>query len=167
MWILIYLLLLLLFIACVLLFAPFYFEVNSLTGALQVRFWVLASIRVSMEQDTLLCKLRVLGRRFQMDVLHQRKVKVEKKVRNRKATTRRPKRLFRRLLAIAKTFRVNQCVVSVDSGNMQTNALLYPAFYWLSRLSGLPLAINFSGDEVVVLEIENNIARMLWALIRN
>lgn len=53
--------------------------------------------------------------------------------------------------------------MSIDTGNMPLNGIMYPGFFWLSRLTGKTFEINFSDKNELILEIENNLAGLVKA----
>jgi hypothetical protein len=164
MWIILPLLLLLI-IVCILLFAPFYLEVNSVAGLLGIRFWILASARLVVVNDTLICMLYIVGWHKEIDLLVNRepkKIKEPGKPQNKKSSTPALNKIF----AVIKTFKVNKCDITIDTGDMTTNALLHPVFYWVGKYTGRHISINFTDENKVILEIENNFARMMWAYVR-
>lgn len=154
-----------LFILCslflYLLFAPFYIEVNTNTGVLQLRFHRAASISLRMEEKFFL-QLQILGwiKRFDLETKQIRKEPVKSP-----GTIHGSRVSFNQLRAIVNSFRVIACKVSLDTGNMQWNAILFPLFYFLKWRSGRDLEINFTGSNEIVLKIRNNIAGVGWALI--
>lgn len=147
-------------------FAPFYIEVNSNTGILRLRMPHLASVSLHIEDGIYIeAKLPGCTRRWvpgfyeKKNELH----KTGKPVKQNKGalTGISPARLK----ALAGSFKINTCTISIDTGDMPWNGMLYPAFYWLSWYSGKRIAINFTGKNEIVLEIQNSLARMSRAFI--
>jgi hypothetical protein len=147
-----------------LLFAPFYLEVNSNTGLLGIRLHRLASVQLKLTRGTIVAKAWVLGWNKEIDLLKP----VTQAKRAKKAVLQaKGKKPFKlqagKIKAVARSFKVNKCLVNIDTGDMQLNGLLYPVFYWIGRRAGKPITVNFLDKNEVVLEIENNIARMAKA----
>jgi hypothetical protein len=46
---------------------------------------------------------------------------------------------------------------------VQLNGLLFPLGYWLARRTGRPIDVNFTNNNELVIAIDNNVARLLWA----
>jgi hypothetical protein len=66
-----------------------------------------------------------------------------------------------------RSFKVNACYVNLSFENGLLNAWLFPVFSELSRYSGKNFSINFTDVNEVKIEIENNMARMIWAWFKN
>ncbi|MBL7931290.1 MAG: hypothetical protein JNL60_05295 [Bacteroidia bacterium] len=145
-----------------LLFAPFYFEVDSNQGLLRFRFHKAASISLKLE-NTLFLELKVFG--------WIKKLDVESPYKKTETTNKKPNNQIRnrvsfaQLSAVLKSFKIKSCRISIDTGDVQWNAMLFPVFYFLHWRSGKNLEINFTGKNEIVLHIKNNIARMGWAFI--
>ena len=67
--------------------------------------------------------------------------------------------------AIMNSFSVNKCYLSIDSGDVQLNGILYPFFYWLGKRMHKTIEINFLNRNEFILEIENNFARIIKTFI--
>ena len=74
---------------------------------------------------------------------------------------------FQQFFAILKSFKVQQCVVDIDTGNMPLNGKLFPVMFLLSGLTGETFHINFTGKNEVVLIVKNNIYSILKAYIKS
>jgi hypothetical protein len=149
-----------------LLFAPFYIEINSANSLFAVRFHHLASLRVVLMDSSLKINLTIAGWKKQIDLLKQ----ISERQRRKTFSTRQKKshaRLhsFGLIRAILKSFSVKKCYLNIDTGDMQLNGILYPLFYWLSKYTGKPIAINFQNQIEIVVEIQNNCARIIMAFI--
>jgi hypothetical protein len=66
---------------------------------------------------------------------------------------------------VIRSFKVNKLEATFDFGDMQWNGILYPLFCWISCKTGKDVRINFEGKNIIVLQAENNIARMSRAYI--
>jgi hypothetical protein len=162
-WLLI-LLLILLLITGYLLLAPFYLEVDSRSGLCRVRFHRLVSVWLTIEENSLMLHLRIMGWKKRLDLLEP---KEESKVTPAKVKTqsKRPRIPFRKAWAVLRSFKLNQCLLSFDWGDTRTNALLFPWFYLAGRISGQPIGINFLNEQAIILEVENNLFRMIRAYL--
>lgn len=158
----------LLFAGSVYLFvAPFYLEINSSTGLFRIRLHHAASMSLKVE-DRIYVETKILGWKkrsaVEFNKKEQEQVEVAKKEvhKDRAIGTRFS---GRKLQALIKSFKVNTCRVSIDTGDVQWNGMLYPVFFSLSWYVNKPVEINFVGKNEIVIEIQNSIARMSWALI--
>ena len=148
-----------------LLFAPFYLEINSNNGMCRVRFHRLASVGIVIKDNSLVIDVSIAGWKRQFDLVDMLTTKREKKkvIRTRK---KKPIKIsVEKIKAIVKSFKVSKCYVSVDSGNVQLNGMLFPVFYWLGRRAGKTIEINFLDKNIIILEINNNFARIIRAFI--
>lgn len=78
-----------------------------------------------------------------------------------------PKKRFlkmNRILKALRTFKVNQLVLNIDTGNCITNAKLYPVFAFLNLSQG-QFNINFMGRNQFILHIQNRPIHLIKALI--
>ena len=147
-----------------LLFAPFYIEINSINGLCGVRFHRIASAKLILADNLFKIDLHIIGWRKQIDPF-------EKRAKTKEKTVVQNKKKQRSLFSISwakaliKSFKVNNFYLNIDSGNLQLNGILYPCFYWLANYSGKPIAINFLNKNEIILEVENNMARIIRAFI--
>ena len=74
---------------------------------------------------------------------------------------------FQQFFAILNSFKVQQCVVDIDTGNMPLNGKLFPVMFLLSRLTGKTFRINFTGKNEIVFAVKNNIYSILKAYIKS
>lgn len=149
-----------------LLFAPFYLEISSRNGLCRIRFHRLASANLRIDGNTLLLELRLPGFIKKIDLFESQKEHEEKQVKRsteRKGAGR--KISWRKIKAILQSFKINEFKLSVDSGDMQLNGILYPVFYLISENRRINLEINFIDENEIELEIENNLARISWAYL--
>lgn len=147
-----------------LLFAPFYLEINSITGVYGVRFHHLATARVMLKNSTPVLDLRIAGWKKEVDLATKFFKKKKKRPVIKKEKTG-PGISIAQVLKLLKTFRINRFYLDLDTGNMPVNGLLYPAFYWAGRYLDKPVSINFYHRNEVVIEVENNFARILRIII--
>jgi hypothetical protein len=150
-----------------LLAAPVHAEINSTTGLIQVRFHRLARATVVIEHDVLLVQVNALWWKKTFDILdafaQRREQKAPSVQKMRQQSTRSiPLKKVRGVLA---SFTIRQCRIMLDTGDVRANATLFPVFYWLHRTTGRNIAINFTQQNDLVLDIENSIARIVWAFI--
>jgi len=153
---------------CYLTFAPFYLEINSSKNLYRIRFDGLAFANLIITVNSLKVDLWIAGWRKQFNLLTKpiREKQEEKSILSKRKN--KPFRItFQKAKVILESFKVNKFCLNVDSGNLQLNGLLYPCFYWLSKYTNKPISINFINKNEVILELENNIARIAGSLIFN
>jgi hypothetical protein len=144
-------------------FAPFYLEVNSRENLYRFRFHRLASVSLKMENDALILDGRIALWKKQVDIFA---VKKGQKLKSGKTLNKRMQGIpIKKMLNMLKSFKVNKCYLTMDSGDMQLNGILYPFFYMISYYTGKNILINFKEENELIFEIENSLARMSWAYI--
>ena len=57
------------------------------------------------------------------------------------------------------SFKLNKCLLLLDTEEMKMNGVLIPVFYLLNN-SRKNIWINFIGENQIILEVENNLAHM-------
>lgn len=162
-YLVIFLLVLLVFFLYIL-FAPFYVEINTPKRFFGIKFHYLASARLIVSDDSLMIEIRAVGWTFPID-LFARKERKEKRVvkKQQKGKWKMP---FSNIKAVIRSFKVNTCYVNLDLEDVIWNAKLFPVFFGLRCVTGRFFNINFIGENEIRLEIENNMARILWAFMK-
>ena len=155
----------LVFILSFLLLTPFYIELDSRSGLFRFRIQRIANAIIYIAESSLFIDLKIAWWQKKIDLFAPRKkvaLKKEKKIKRR--THKIP---VKKIWSVIKSFKINKCILNIDTGNMPLNGILYPLFAWLENRTEKPVAINFKGENVMVFETENNLARMLWAYIKS
>ena len=147
-----------------LLYAPFYVEINSLTGLCRMRFHHIASAGLEVKDRSLKLVLKITWWRTEMDLLTKREPRKKKEV-SRKPKNKGWKLSVRKIRKVLAGFKLNQCSITIDTGNQQINGILLPLFLRLSRVTGKKIQISFHGENEIILQMENNLARIVWAFI--
>lgn len=173
-WVVAFLFLFLLAFFIYLLVAPFHIEANSETGVFRFRFHRLAEGRLVADENGVLLQVRVAWWKHTYDLLapgtrkaaERTKPAAVKKRKRTKKRTRSFSEVLELIRAVAQSFRIRHCFISIDTGNMPLNGVLYPWFYLLGRYTGHPIQINFHGEEIIQLHVQNSLARILWAIFK-
>lgn len=160
------LLFILVIISGYLFFAPFYLEINTVEGLYRIRFHRLANVSLKPSNSSIILEVKIGGWRKQIDLFATGTISkgkpVEERTKRRKEKWKIP---WQKIRGVVASFKVNKCRVLIDFGNVQLNAILYPVFYFVSVYTGKNIQTNFIGKNEIILEIENNLARMSWAYI--
>lgn len=142
-------------------FAPFYIEIDSSRDLYRIRFHRLIALELKPNEDWKLL-LTVVGWQKDLDLentFEPRKTvppaPTQKKSKRKKAGFP-----FQKITALIRSFKVNKLYIRIDTGDMQLNGILYPVFAWLKWGRQHDVLINFTGENVVILEIKNNLARL-------
>jgi hypothetical protein len=167
------LLLTLLLLIIFLLTAPFSIEVDSNKRLLWFRFHYLVSARLVLKDSSAFLIVKIGPWEKKVDLLKAPK-KQEKEAGEQEPSRVKEKKksvsfskMIRKGKAVLKSFRIRKWHIAFDSGNAAWNGKYYPWFYAVSVVIGKPIFLNFSGDNQVVLKIDNSIGRILWVYIRS
>ena len=164
MWWLIIIFFLLLF--SYFLFAPFILEINSDKGIFSLRSHYIASADLALYRDAFFLNVKIAWWRKQFNLLEPN-IKDPETSPAKKHRQKSSKKIpFKKILNLIKSFRVRKFLISLDTDNMQWNGIMYPIFLLAEHYSGRQIEINFTGENIVIMKIENNIARILWAYIK-
>jgi hypothetical protein len=165
MWWLTALLLIVLISTLYLLFAPFYIELNSHTGLYRFRFHRLVSLSAKFVNSAVVFELKILfwKRPFTFHQTAERNIQPTKYKKSNKTKKRNLR--IQTVVNMLRSFKINTCDIALDTGDVVLNGRLYPLFYLLGFFTRKPILISFTGQSHIVLEIENNLARLSRALI--
>jgi len=160
-----------------LLFAWFYIEIDSPAGLAGIRFGGIAEASIILNETIQVVRIKIAWWKKEYDLSDAESggaVKRREVNASGGRIVRKPKRkripvqkLLRKLKGIIQSFKINKCNISVDTGDMPLNAILYPWFYLVKWRTGKNVSINFVGENVIILQAKNSIARMLWAYIKS
>ncbi len=147
------------------LFAPICLELNSNKGLYILRYHKLASASLFYSNSSVFLRVKIIWWKRIIDLLEKNEVKPKKRVEG-KIKGARSKVSGKVILAMIKSFKVNQFYVNIDTGNMPLNGMLYPVFL-LGKKYNTTIMINFKGDNEVLINIENNAFRLLKSYLSN
>lgn len=150
-----------------LLFAPFYIEINSLNNLYRLRFHRLISLALKSNTEGFAVEMRLIF--WKKDIpLAERGRKQDKAPEPVSGSGSKMRTIdWNRLRNVLKSFNLNTCDISLDTGNMPLNGILYPIVYTISTYYQKQISINFAGHNHVVLEVENNLARIIYAYYKS
>ncbi len=129
----------------------------------QAKGLVKAKIEIH-ETELIQIKLNTLFLKFNFFPLRKSKKK-KKKTKIDKITVSKRKIIeIQRLLRIARTFKVVQLLVDVDSGDCITNAKLYTPFAFMNYYGG-QFSVNFEDRNRLLLIVQNRPIRIIKSFI--
>jgi hypothetical protein len=148
-----------------LLLAPFYIEVNSLTNLYRIKFHRLMSLSIKNSNDIIEFEMKLF---FWTKKINFSEAKLVEHKELKSKNNNPPKKTleWNKVKNVLKSFKLNTCDINIDMGNMQLNGILYPFVYFMSIHYKKQIALNFNGQNYVILEIENNLARIIRAYIK-
>ena len=148
-----------------LLFAPIFIEINTASSLYRIRFHRLLSASLLFTEESALVGLKVVIWQARFDLLATQKRVSEPATaeRERKGSTSIPISTF---IALIKSFRIKKFLLTLDTGNMSLNGILFPAFLWVGKRYNQNISINFLNNNMLILQIENKIVRILWAFVK-
>ncbi len=142
-------------------FAPFYIEINSNTSLYRLRLHRMASVSFFVDNDPVKMELGFLIWKRKINFSATRpKAEQKKEIKNKKSWSNIS---LTKIIGVIKSFKINVLNATFDFGDMQINGILYPLFYWISFKTKKNILVNFRGNNSLVIEIENSLARMIWA----
>jgi len=145
-------------------------KVDSENGLCSARFHHLASAALHLRDSSLIVDIAVAGWKKEIDLLNAQKKtgrkQQKKNVKSVKPFRKKRKMSWRKMWALLRSFKINTCEVVADLGDMRLNGMLFPVFYGVSVWSGKSFKISFNNETEIKLEMENTLARMLWAYFR-
>ena len=157
----IWLLLAFLLIVCGLLLTPVILAIDTRIPEIKLSWKGIGNAAINYKEEEWLLRFRIFfyAKEIQLRNIKGRKKKQEKSKRKK----RNPRKMMRKFLAVMKTFRVPVWRISIDTGDYVYNAWLYPLNYFIGTEH---YQINFHEENYLVLELRNNLARMLYAWFR-
>ena len=157
----IWLLLAFLLIVCGLLLTPVILAIDTRIPEIKLSWKGIGNAAINYKEEEWLLRFRIFfyAKEIQLRNIKGRKKKQEKSKRKK----RNPRKMMRKFLAVMKTFRVPVWRISIDTGDYVYNAWLYPLNYFIGTEH---CQINFHEENYLVLELKNNLARMLYAWFR-
>jgi len=144
------------------LFAPFCIEIDSEKQIFRFKFHSWLELRLVESQNSLFIRLKIFGLTKLWDVFSDNK-RPQKKEKFRKP--KKSKISKERLIALLKSFKLIKFQLTIDTGDMPTNGLLFPVFYLIKERTHLDVSINFKNYNIFILHTENNLARVSKAMI--
>jgi len=160
------LLLIMLVLLVYLLFVKLVLEVNTSEHKVAFRIGNIISAAVDENYDVL--KLQVIWWKRKYELAEWANVGSKNELRsNSRNRVQKRKVNTAALWRVIRSFRVRKCEVDLDTGDMPLNGVLFPIFYGIRFWSGKKVGINFSGRNIIIIKIENTLARMLWAYIKS
>ena len=148
-----------------LLFMKIVLIVDTVNDEYYVKAKGLAKAKIeSHETELLQIKIYTLFMKFSFFPLKKLKKK-KKKAKTDKAAVRKSKTLeIKKLIRIARTFKVDQLLVDIDTGNCITNAKLFPSFAFMNYYGG-QFRVNFEGRNQLFLKVQNRPIRIIKSFI--
>jgi hypothetical protein len=154
-----------------LLFVGLYIDIDSTKNIYRIRFSNLISAQLVFPRQTIHLEIRIVLWKRNYDLMRIGKNK--NKSSRDKADIENPvqkysgEKVFRLMRALIISFKIRKCTIMIDTGNMPLNGILFPWFYLFSRRINKTVMINFTGNNSVILQLENSLARMLWAYFKS
>jgi len=145
-----------------LLFAPVFIEINTASELFRIRFHQLLSATLLFTEKSILIELKLVRWSTQVNLFATQKKTVEPVIKERK----RKNISVSTVIALIKSFRIKEFLLTLDTGNMPLNGLLFPAFQLLGKRFKQNISINFLNNNILILQIENKIAWILWVFIK-
>ena len=152
-------------ILCFLLFLKMVLYVDTANNEYYVQAKGLVKAKIETHETELIqIKFNTLFMKFSFFPLRKSKKKKKKAKTDKTTVSKRRIIEIQRLLRIAKTFKVVQLLVDVDTGDCITNAKLYPPFAFMNYYGG-QFRVNFEGRNQLLLNVQNRPIRIIKSFI--
>ena len=109
-------------------------------------------------------KFNTLFLKYSFFPLRKSKRKKKKAKVDKSTVSKRRAIEVQKLLRIARTFKVDQLLVDVDTGDCITNAKLYPPFAFMNYYGG-QFSVNFENRNRLLLNVQNRPIRIIKSFI--
>jgi predicted membrane protein len=149
-------------IALLVLFLPLHLVINTTTDQYYVSLSKIFRLSYFW-QDAPLFRLKLF---FWTKVLDPMKFKSKFK-KEKRVKKKRNKIKLRKLLAVLRSFKVEDCKMSLDTSDVIWNAKILVPATWVSGLTSAQININYIGDNSLKIHVKNTAARILWAFIKS
>lgn len=153
-----------------LIFAKLFIEIDSTINLYRLSFGGILALSIVFINDSILLELKIFWwkRVYNLNNVftNERKDVVKtSNINKRKAFSLQ--KIFKKTVSVLKSFKIKKCFITIDTGNMPLNGILFPWVYLLSIYMKKKVSVNFSGQNIIILQIENSLARMLWAYFKS
>lgn len=163
----------LIIILCWVLFAPLFLYVNTDEEKYSAGLKWFLNFNLIPDEDHLFCiRISVVFYSFNFFPLKKKEKKTKADLKEKKSKKKKKRPALRTILLIknivwkiVKSFRLKKLYINMDTNDVMANAYLIPVFANLHR-NNINLYVNYSGDFKVIINIENNIFRMLVVTIQ-
>lgn len=146
------------------LLAPVYVEIDSTKDLYGIRFHKLLRVSLKTDGDGLI-ELKLMGWKKQIGRFGPVKYKQNEIPETPKSVTRKAGLKLNKIVSILKSFKVKTLDISFDSCDMQLNGMLFPVFYFAAFYFNKKIRISFTGENHVILQMQNRLGRMAAAYL--
>lgn len=153
-----------------LIFAKLFIEIDSTINLYRLSFGGILALSIVFIDDSIQLALKLFWWKKVYNLnnvfTNERKDIVKTSGANKRKAFSLQK-LFKKTASVLKSFKIKKCFITIDTGNMPLNGILFPWVYLLSIYIKKKVSVNFSGQNIIILQIENSLARMLWAYFKS
>lgn len=153
-----------------LIFAKVCIEIDSTVDLYRLSFGKFLIVNIVASNESIQLESNIFGWKRIHDLNSVSKVENNQSVKKNLKKSRNKKSFhayIKKVRFFITSFNIKKCVILIDTGNMPLNGILFPWFYLLSIYTKKNISINFWGENIIILQIENSIARMLWAYFKS
>ncbi len=152
-------------ILCYLLFLKIVLYVDTANNEYYVQAKGLVKAKIETHETELIqIKFNALFLKFSFFPLRKSKEKKKKTKTDKTTVSKRRIIKIQRVIRIARTFKLVQLLVDVDTGDCITNAKLYPPFAFINYYGG-QFRVNFEGRNQLLLNVQNRPIRIIKSFI--
>ena len=152
-------------ILCYLLFMKLILYVDTANNEFYVQAKGLVKAKIEPHDTELIqIKFNTMFLKFSFFPLRKSKKKKKKSKADKTTVSKLRTIEVQKLLRIARTFKVDQLLVDVDTGDCITNAKLYPPFAFMNYYGG-QFSVNFEDRNRLLLNVQNRPIRIIKSFI--
>ncbi len=156
------------------LLVPFTITIDSLHSIYELKFAKLAKANIKFTSEKILVFIHLLFLKKEMSfpwtsLIPAKNQSKKKRTVNqlssdsKKKKNRDTKEIISKVQKVIKSFEIKKCWVNLDTENYTTNAVLFPAFYFL-KAKNLRMNINYMGENQITFIVRNRLGKILFAL---
>jgi hypothetical protein len=147
-----------------LLITPLELIIHSSANEYKLHWGWLFTARLIPLQNDLMLRIRLPFFHKDFFPLHpkpsRKSTQKTKSRKKRQRTSKNPRKAFKLIRAVLRSFRIRQFRLDIDTDNYVTNAYLYPLFYFLNRSKG-SWQVNYNNRFELDLEMDNRPIRLI------
>ena len=152
-------------VLCYLLFMKLILYVDTANNEFYIQAKGLVKANIETHDTELIqIKFNTLFLKYSFFPLRKSKRKKKKAKADKSTVSKRRAIEVQKLLRIARTFKVDQLLVDVDTGDCITNAKLYPPFAFMNYYGG-QFSVNFEDRNRLLLNVQNRPIRIIKSFI--
>ena len=145
------------------LFTPFYVEIDSNQNLVMLRWYPILYVKLLYIDHNPVLRLRIGRWHTHYNLLEQLLQKNKTQIHTKQ--NKQSRLSFHKLRSLLKTFTITKFKLHVDLSNNEWNGLLFTLCLWVAHRYQLDVGVNFKQENVFQIQLKNNMAQLLWAYL--